>query len=147
MTNPGTWEALAGLWPIEDRAEVYKNKAYVNSLSLDTLLKVQECYEKKARELHTGGRHQADQKPATIAFKAASDNCFDKLHEARFKLRMPLSPPEDWWPLMPLERTERFRGIDLRRAGAADQVNRSTINKLVIHYISNPNMPPPPHPM
>ena len=84
MSNPGTWEALAGLWPVEDRPEAYRNKAYINSLSLDTLLKVHECYEKKARELHTGGRHQADQKPATIHFKATTDNCFDKLCDARY---------------------------------------------------------------
>ena len=131
MSNPGTWEALAGLWPVEDRPEAYRNKAYINSLSLDTLLKVHECYEKKARELHTGSRHQADQKPATIHFKATTDNCFDKLCDARFKLRMPLSPVEDWYHLMPPERTERFRGIDLKRVGSASQVNRSTISKSV----------------
>ena len=29
FSNPGTWEALAGLWPIEDRPEVYRNKVFM----------------------------------------------------------------------------------------------------------------------
>ena len=129
MEEPGTWEALAGLWPLEDRPEVFKNKAWVNRQSLDTVLKAQEAFERKRRELHTGSRHQTDTKPATVMIKGGPDNCFDQLNEARFKLRMPLAPWEDWWAYMPTERPERYKSIDLKSPGAESQIPKATIAK------------------
>ena len=130
FTGGGTWEAMLPFWPLEDRPEgVYRNKDWVNSQDLATLMKVQEMYEKRQRDQNSGGGVMKDQKPAIVNVKKFRDDHFEQLSDARFHLRRPLSSWDFWWPRMPKERKERYRGMDLVAIGMDHQCSRVAINR------------------
>ena len=126
----GTWEALATFWPIEDRPMgIFRRKKWVDSQPLETMLKLMEAFEKKQRDLNTGGGTQRDTKPAVINIKKGKDDHFEVLADCRFEMMRPLSPWEYWWPLVPAQRKERYKALDLVSLGMEAQVAKAAINR------------------
>lgn len=119
------------LWPLAKRppCSLYLDKEWVDSQTVADMLQMMAAYEKLQKEVYTDGSAHRDTRPATILFERQEDDCFGSLHKARFELRMPLSDWDDWWPLMPLERTERFKSLDLKSLGADAQISKSAINR------------------
>ena len=129
----GAWEAMLVIWPLSKRPpnSLYLDPEWVDTQSVSDMLQMMQAYERVQKEVNTDGSAHRDTRPVTKTFERAEDDCFSKLCEARFDLRMPLCSWEDWWPLMPLERTERFKSLDLRSLGADGQVSKSAINRFV----------------
>ena len=119
------------LWPLSKRPpnSLYTDKDWVDAQTVADMLQMMNAYEKLQKEVNTDGSAHRDTRPVTVSFDKAKDDCFGKLCRARFELRMPLSDWEEWWPLMPLERTERFKSLDLKSVGAENQVSKSAINR------------------
>ena len=130
FSGSGTWEALAVLWPIEDRPEgIYRRKKWVDTQSLEMMMRLQDAFEKRQRDLNASGGTQRDTKPAVIHVKKGKDDHFEQLCESRFLFRMPLSAWDFWWKLVPVQRKERYCNIDLKSQGMEAQVARSAINR------------------
>ena len=108
---------------------IYRRKAWVDKQSLETMLKLQEVFERKQRDLNTGGGSQKDTKPAVINIKKGKDDHFEQLAECRFEFMRPLSAWEYWWPLMPAQRRERYKNLDLVSIGLENQMAKSAINR------------------
>ena len=126
----GTWEALAPFWPVEDRPPgIYRRRQWVEKQSMETMLKLQEVFEKKQRDLNAGGGAQKDTKPAVINIKKGKDDHFEQLADCRFEFRRPLSPWDFWWPLVPMQWKDRYNSLDLVSLGMEAQLARSAINR------------------
>ena len=134
----GTWEALAPFWPLEDRPPgIYRRRKWVEQQSMETMLKLQEVYERKQRDLNAGGGVQKDTKPAVINIKKSKDDHFEQLADCRFEFRRPLSPWDFWWPLVPVQWKDRYNALDLVSLGMEAQLARSAINRLHDRRLSN----------
>ena len=128
--NTGGAEAMAILWPIEKRPTgLFRSEEWLNTQSVADLLQMMHAYEKQQKETTTDNGTHRDTKPVPVNIKKGVDDCFEKLSHARFDLRMPLSGWSYWWPMMPLERTERYKSLDLKAVGAESQISKSAINR------------------
>ena len=127
---------MAILWPMEKRpAGLFRSEEWLNTQSVADLLQMRGAYEKQQKETNTDNGMHRDNKPVPINIKKGVDDCFEQLSHARFDLRMPLSSWAYWWPRMPLERTERYKSLNLKAVGAESQISKSAINRLVNHYL------------
>ena len=135
LYSAGIWEAVEVLWPASRRPPgKFQDKPWINKQTVADLLKMKEAYEQLQKETNTdNGRHR-DTAPAVVEVKKEKDDCFKKLSAARFSLRMPLSEWDYWWLMMPIERQQRYKSINLRVVGAESQISKSTINR----EINNP---------
>ncbi len=106
-----------------------RDKKWINSTPLDTILRFYEIYEKKQKDLSSNDSMREDKKPRTIMFEAGEDNYFDSLHPARF-LRFPLCNLEDIWKKVPVEIMEKYRNLDLASVGADCQLSEKTIARM-----------------
>jgi len=86
-----------------------------------------EIYDKKQRDVATGGRMQRDTPPAKVYI--TYDDCMTVFSEGRFR-RMPICDPEVYYKLMPTERKERYKAMDLKAVGAEGQISKVVINRL-----------------
>ena len=106
-----------------------RNREYVDSQQLDTLIKFYEVYERKRSEVSMVDSYKMDKKPPTREFEAGQDNGFDELHPARFQ-RMPLDEWSKFWPQVPVEHKHRYKNLNLKPVGADCHISDRTINKL-----------------
>lgn len=88
-----------------------------------------EIWEKKQKDFNTNDSMREDRKPKSVHFEAGEDDCFGKLHMARF-LRMPLCPRDEIWGHVPVEIVDKYKNLDLKSIGVDCQVSEKTILKM-----------------
>ena len=76
-----------------------------------------------------GALYGKDNALKPIKFDKGKDDGRGRLHDARFKLRMPVSLPKKYWHRLPAKR-ELYRHFPLTHVGLEGQVNESTILKM-----------------
>lgn len=106
-----------------------RNRAWVDSQPLDTLLRFYEVYDRKRRDVSMTDSYKIDKKPPVRDFEAGRDDCFELLHPARFQ-RMPLDEWSTFWPKVPVEHKDRYKNLNLKVVGADCQISDKTITKL-----------------
>jgi DNA/RNA endonuclease G (NUC1) len=84
VPGPTTYEMTLPVWPLEDRPEIYRNEAYINSHSTDTVLALMKCwYEKQKKEERGDDSFKKDPQLPTRHYDAGPDNRADLVHPAR----------------------------------------------------------------
>ena len=126
----GAAAVAALVWPEHQRPlGQFRDNDWLDSQPVATILAMKDVFEKMNREVNTDSGMHRDTKPAPIVVKRSTDDCFTALSRARFDLRMPLSDWTVWWPLMPVERVERYKTLNLKVVGAESQISKSAINR------------------
>jgi len=125
-----TWTLLNDIWPLEERPQKLQDKRYVSQLSWQTLMGLQDRYEKEMEKKGVGAAiFGKDRKLSKVQFKKKADDCCEKLHPARW-LRLPMTAPEKYWGKVPRAHEQRFRHLQLAHYGAESQINEKVILSL-----------------
>jgi len=136
-TEEATWTLLNDIWPLEERPRKLQDKRYVSKLSWQTLMGLQDRYEKEMEKKGVGAAiFGKDRKLSKVQFEKKSDDCCGKLHPARW-LRLPMVAPEKYWEKVPRAHEQRFRHLQLGHYGAESQINEKVILSLHDRQVRN----------
>ena len=118
------------MWPRQDRPKHLQSRRVINSMSISEISQFKANFlmeeEKKGGGCALYGK---DQVLKAVKFKKGRDDGRGRLHEARFKLRMPICLPRKYWSRIPAKR-ELFRHFPLAHLGLEGQVNEATILRM-----------------
>lgn len=129
-TEEATWTLLNDIWPLEERPRKLQDRRYVRKLSWQTLMGLQDRYEKEMEKKGVGAAiFGKDRKLGKVQFKKKADDCCSRLHPARW-LRLPMVAPEKYWEKVPRAHEQRFRHLQLGHYGAESQINEKVILSL-----------------
>ena len=124
------WELVNAMWALEDRPRHLQDKKVVAGMSITEITQFKEHFERE--ELRKGGGSALFGKDSVLKarkFKAGADDGREKLHEARFDLRMPFSLPKSFWSRIPAKR-DLFRHFPLSHLGMEGQVSEATVLRM-----------------
>ena len=124
------WELVNAMWSVEDRPRHLQDRKVVAGMTITEISQFKEHYEKE--ELKKGGGSALFGKDSVLKakkIKAGTDDGREKLHQARFDLRMPFSLPKSYWDRMPVKR-DLFRHFPLAHLGMEGQVSETTILRM-----------------
>ena len=124
------WELVNAMWALEDRPRHLQDKKVVAGMSITEITQFKEHFERE--ELRKGGGSALFGKDSVLKarkFKAGADDGREKLHEARFDLRMPFSLPKSYWSRIPAKR-DLFRHFPLSHLGMEGQVSEATVLRM-----------------
>ena len=125
------YEILNSMWAESDRPGRLQDPDVVNNIPMRDLMALMSGSIELANLGENASSMQAVTRDKTIVareFKDVEwDDCREKLHSARW-LRMPLTPPSDWWHLVPVKMSPVIiNALPLDVTGAEDQVLSETI--------------------
>jgi len=121
------WDLVNDMWPLEQRPARLQSRKVVCRMKLKTIQDYKTHFEKEEENKGTSASiFGRDQKPKKIKLAGGSDDCFKKLSQARFDLRLPLCPPADYWSRLPQKRA-LYRHLPLAHLGLEGQISEKVV--------------------
>ena len=125
------WDLLMNLWPLDSRPDCLKKKKRVNALPIEKINHLFSMFMKSQEKEEKGAQSNClpqDGKIKATTFKKKKDDCFKRLHPARFQ-RLPLAPNSDWFHLTPQKLSPIVRNMPLKNSGSHNSISDDTIVK------------------
>ena len=126
---PGSnWGILASIWPVDQRPPDYQDKETFNNEKLSNLLSLaaMDTANKRAVDGDMSSTVSRDKRPSLVKMRSGYDDCYSKLHPARFQ-RYPLGKMKRWWKKVPRVHSHMYKNLPLRFSGAQNKLTQKTI--------------------
>lgn len=124
------WLWLEEVWPRDQRPTLLRDRAVVNSKSIQDLNLMHDMYIKQQRaENSKMAMLKKDELPPRVKFGEGKDDGQERLHPARW-LRLPFVDPKKYYDQVPVKHDHKYKNLALEFGGCSNNIADRTIHML-----------------